>query len=112
MKQENGKSQQRFTQTNVVTFYNKITYFIDMGRVVNAFYLDFSKVFNTVIHILLLDKLTRYRLNGWSARRMEKWLTSHTQRVVINVSFSVGSLSQVGSPEEQYWAVCLRKPLA
>jgi len=34
--------------------------------------LDFSKVFHTVSHSLLLDKLSRYKLGGWSVRN---WLT-------------------------------------
>ncbi|KAK4806222.1 hypothetical protein QYF61_001145 [Mycteria americana] len=90
MKRVIGKSQHGFTkgQTNLITFYNKITFSVDMGRAVDTVYLDFSKAFDTVSHSLLGDKVAKYRLDGWSARWIENWLTGCTQRVVINVFFS------------------------
>ncbi|KAK4817762.1 hypothetical protein QYF61_026985 [Mycteria americana] len=71
-----GKSQHGFTkgksrQTNPITFYNKSTSGVEMGRAVDVVYLEFSKEFNTVSHSLQLGKLARYRLEGWSAR----WVT-------------------------------------
>lgn len=36
-------------------------------------YLDFSKVFNTASHSLVLDKLARYRLNGWTVIWVIDW---------------------------------------
>ncbi|KAK4811368.1 hypothetical protein QYF61_027597 [Mycteria americana] len=93
MKQVIGKSQHRFTkgkscQTNLITFCNKITSSVEVRRVVDVVYLDFSKAFNALSHSLLLDKLARYRLDGWSARWVGNWLTGGTQRVVINVFYS------------------------
>jgi len=89
IKQVIGKSQHRFTKgksrlTNLVTFYSKITFSLDMGRAVDAVYLDFNKAFDTVSHSLLLDELARYRLDGWFVRGVGSWLTGCTQRVVIN----------------------------
>jgi len=55
-------------QTNLITFYNKISPSVNMGRAMGVVYLDFSKAFKSMFHSLLLDKLTRYRLDGWSAR--------------------------------------------
>ena len=93
MKQVIGKKQNGFTkdkscQTNLITFYSKITSSVDMGSAVNVVYLVFSKVFDTVSHSLLLDKLAGYRFDGWSVKRVEDWLTGSTQRVVINCSYS------------------------
>ncbi|KAK4806134.1 hypothetical protein QYF61_001057, partial [Mycteria americana] len=93
MKQVIGKSQHRLTKgkpclTNLITFYNKITFSVDMGRAVDTVYLDFSKAFDTVSHSFLLDKLARCRLDGWYVRWVGNWLTGHLQRVVINGFYS------------------------
>ncbi|GAB0209845.1 mitochondrial enolase superfamily member 1 [Grus japonensis] len=93
MKQVIGKSQHGFTkgkscQTNLITFYNKITFSVDVGRAADVVYLEFIKAFDTVSHSLLLDKLARYRLDGWSARWVGNWLTDCLQRVVINGFYS------------------------
>lgn len=39
-------------------------------------------------HSLLLNKLARYRLEGWSARWVRNWLTDCTRRVVISGFYS------------------------
>lgn len=68
MKQAIGKIQCRFTkgkscQANLITFYNKMAFPVDMERAVDVAYLDFSKAFNIVSHRHLLDKLARCRLD-------------------------------------------------
>jgi len=93
MKHMTGKIQCGFTKgkscsTNLIAFYDKITCSVDVGRVVDTVYLDFSKAFNTVSHSLLLEKLMRYSLDKWSVRWVGNWLTSCTQSVVVNSSFS------------------------
>lgn len=50
-----------------------------MGRAVDVF-LDFSKEFDPVSHNLLLDKLARYRLEGWSVRWVRNWFTGTHRR--------------------------------
>lgn len=41
-------------------------------------------MFYTVYPSLVLGKMERYRLDGWSVRWVGNWLTGHTQRMVIN----------------------------
>lgn len=41
-----------------------------------------------------MEKLARYKLDGWPVRQVGNGLTGHTQRVVINGFAQAGSLSQ------------------
>jgi len=93
MKHVTGKSQRGFTMgkpcfTNLITFYDKVTCSIDVGQAVDIVYLDFSETFYMVSHSLLLEKLMPYGLDKWSVSWVGNWLTAHTQKVVVNCSFS------------------------
>lgn len=46
-----------------------------MGRAVGIVYPDFTKALSTFSDSLLLDKLARYRLDGWSVSWVGIWLT-------------------------------------
>jgi len=94
MKQMIRNSQQGFTkakscQTNLILFYNKRIFSVDMGRPANIVYTDFCKACDTVSHSLLLGKMARHRLDRWSARWVGNCLKGHIQRVVNNVFYSV-----------------------
>ena len=93
MKHMIGKSQHGFTKgksclTNLITFYDKVTCSVDVGRAVDIAHLDFSKAFDTVSRSLLLEKLMGYGLDKWAVQWVGNWLTGRTQRVVVNSSFS------------------------
>ena len=47
-------------------------------------YLDFSKVFDTISHNILVMKLRKCGIDEWTVRWIENWLTGRAQRVVIS----------------------------
>jgi len=81
-------SQHGFTKgksclNNIVAFYNGITSWVDVGRAVDAIYLDFSKAFDTVFHTLI-TKLRKRGTDEWTVRWVENWLTGRSQRAVVS----------------------------
>ena len=98
-KSQRGLTKDRLCLTNLVAFYDRVTCLVDMGRVVDIVYLDFSKAFDTVPHSLLLEKLMHYGLDKWSVQWVGNWLTGCTQRVVVNSSFSKWQPVTSGVPQ-------------
>uniref|UniRef100_A0A493SY89 Reverse transcriptase domain-containing protein n=1 Tax=Anas platyrhynchos platyrhynchos TaxID=8840 RepID=A0A493SY89_ANAPP len=70
--------------TNLISFYNKVTHFVDEGKAVDVLYLDFSKAFDTVSHSILLKKLAALGLDWRTLRWVRNWLDSQAQKVVVN----------------------------
>ena len=52
-----GLQQGRGTEHQMLPVYNEVAKWVDEGKVVNMAYLDFSKAFDVVSQLLLLDKL-------------------------------------------------------
>lgn len=53
--------------TNWINFYDKMTGLVDEGRTVDISYLDFRKVFDTIFHKILMEKLLMYM--DWMSRQ-------------------------------------------
>ncbi|TRZ07653.1 hypothetical protein HGM15179_019457 [Zosterops borbonicus] len=55
-----------------------------MGKAVDIVYLDLSKVFHTVSHSILLEKLAAHGLDRNTLYWIKNWLDGRVQRVVVN----------------------------
>ena len=65
-------------------FRQSTHYFMDEGKAVDVVYLDFSKVFDTVSHSIILQKLAVRGLDRYTLGWVRNWLEGWAQRVVVN----------------------------
>ncbi|CAM4601352.1 unnamed protein product [Lepidochelys olivacea] len=96
---QHGFTKGRSCLTNLIAFYDETTGSVDEGKAVDVLYLDFSKVFDTVSHSILVSKLRKYGLDECTIRWVESWLDCRAQRVVINGSMSSWQLVSSGVPQ-------------
>jgi len=54
----------RSTITQLLKYYDDILFHLELGREVDAVYLDFAKAFDKVDHGILLHKLKQLRIEG------------------------------------------------
>uniref|UniRef100_A0A493T9W9 Reverse transcriptase domain-containing protein n=1 Tax=Anas platyrhynchos platyrhynchos TaxID=8840 RepID=A0A493T9W9_ANAPP len=81
---QHGFMKGRSCLTNLISFYDKVTCWVDEGKAVDVVYLDFSKAFDTLPHNILLKKLAAHSLDWCTLRWVRNWLDSRAQRVVVN----------------------------
>ena len=67
-------------------FFERVTSLVDAGNAVDIVYFDFSKAFDKVPHDILVSKLVKIGLDKVTIKWICNWLTSRTQRVLINGS--------------------------
>uniref|UniRef100_A0A8B9VR48 Reverse transcriptase domain-containing protein n=1 Tax=Anas zonorhyncha TaxID=75864 RepID=A0A8B9VR48_9AVES len=99
-----GPSQHGFTRgrsclTNLISFHDKNTHLADQGKPTVLIFLDFSKAFDTVSHMILLDKMSGMQLNKNIIRWGSNWLTDRAQRVVVNGATSGWQKVTSGVPQ-------------
>ncbi|CAM4601877.1 unnamed protein product [Caretta caretta] len=85
---QHGFTKGRSCQTNLISFSEKVTDFLDKGNTVDLIYLDFSKAFDTVPHGELLVKLEKMGINMKIERWIRNWLTGRLQRVLLKGELS------------------------
>uniref|UniRef100_A0A8B9ZP11 Reverse transcriptase domain-containing protein n=1 Tax=Anas zonorhyncha TaxID=75864 RepID=A0A8B9ZP11_9AVES len=81
---QHGFMKGRSCLTNLISFCDKVTRWVDEGKAVDVVYLDFSKTFDTVSHNILLKTLAALGLDWRTLRWVRNWLGSRAQRVVVN----------------------------
>ena len=87
-KSQHGFLRNKSCQTNLISFFERVTSLVDAGNAVDIVYLDFSKAFDKVPHDILVSKLVKIGLDKVTIKWICNWLTTRTQRVLINGSSS------------------------
>ena len=72
---------------------------IDDGFFVGVVFLDLSKAFDSVDHLLLQDKLTTLGIAPSARRWFSSYLSNHSQRTIIGESKSLPLTSDTGVPQ-------------
>ncbi|CAM5100391.1 unnamed protein product [Eretmochelys imbricata] len=85
---QHGFTKGRSCQTNLISFFEKVTDFLNKGNTVDLIYLDFSKAFDTVPHGELLVKLEKMVINMKIERWIRNWLKGRLQPVILNDELS------------------------
>ncbi|CAM5123271.1 unnamed protein product, partial [Eretmochelys imbricata] len=96
---QHGFTKGRLCQTNLISFFEKVTEFVDKRNAVDLIYLDFSKAFDTVPHGELLVKLEKMGINMKIERWIRNWLKGRLQRVILKGELSAWREVTSGIPQ-------------
>ena len=66
--------------TNLISFCDQATHLVNEGKAVNVIYLDFSKAFDIVSHMILLERLAVHGLDMCTLHWVKSWLEGQAQR--------------------------------
>lgn len=72
----------KYCLSNLTSLYGKFTPFEE--KVAGIIFLDFSKAFDTVPHVILLDKQSNYKINRFTLCWVLSCLDIRAQRIVLN----------------------------
>jgi hypothetical protein len=89
----------RSCTTNLLTFQEEITKYLDEGIPVDVFYLDFAKAFDKVPHGRLLVKLESKGITGELKAWVGEWLKERTQKVMVDGEMSSEEDVKSGVPQ-------------
>ena len=96
---QHGFISKRSCTSNLLATMDKWTEYLDTGIPVDAIYLDFSKAFDSVPHLRLLEKLESYGVNSFVLEWIRDFLIGRRQRVRVKDSFSEWSPVASGVPQ-------------
>lgn len=96
---QHGFISKRSCTTNLLATMDAWTEALDRGSAVDAVYLDFSKAFDSVPHLRLLEKLKGYGFKGKILAWIADFLIGRRQRVCVNACYSDWEIVTSGVPQ-------------
>jgi len=81
---QHGFMRGRSCVSNLLSFFEKITKWVDGGDPVDVVFLDLAKAFDKVPRERLLRKIEAHGIGGRLLRWIRNWLTGRQMRVVLN----------------------------
>ena len=94
-----GFRQKRSTPTDLITFTDQILESMDKGYVTGAVFLDLRKAFDTIDHLLLINKLKGLGVGGKSLAWFRSYLSGRTQQTMCENELSPPAKITVGVPQ-------------
>ena len=67
-----------------MSFYDKVTHLVDLGKPVDVVGLGIRKAFDIVSHSVHLDKMSSTQLDKSIIHWVNNWLTGQAQRILVN----------------------------
>ena len=87
------------TYMALMTLMNRLITSLENDEYVLGIYLDFSKAFDTVDHVILLKKLAHYGIRGTALKWFESYLSNREQYVTYNGISSSKQRIKCGVPQ-------------
>ena len=79
---QHGFRQGASCQSNLLDFLDYVTYSLDNHNNVDVIYLDFTKAFDRVPHLRLLQKIDQHGIGGKVLAWISEWLSGRKERVL------------------------------
>ena len=97
--EQHGFLKGRSTTTNLALFVSGIVKKLESGKQVDALYLDFSKAFDSLSHMLLAEKLSKYGANDATTKWTTSYLAGRKLQVRVGQSLSDPFFATSGVPQ-------------
>ena len=97
--QQYGFRAKHSTEFAALNLVDHLTYKLDNGLIPSNIYIDLSKAFDTLIHDILLKKLTYYGVRGVANRLIYSYLSERQQVVQFNDFISEMNSIKTGVPQ-------------
>ena len=96
---QHGFMKNKSCATNLLEFLESVTSNLDNNVPLDLIFLDFSKAFDKVPRVRLLNKMAAHGIDGKVHRWISNWLGGRIQRVVLNGSHSTWRSVLSGVPQ-------------
>ena len=104
---QHGFRDKRSCESQLLGFIDDVVNATHNGQQSDVVVMDFSKAFDKVSHHLLVDKLSRYGIQGHTNRWIKNWLSDRTQTVVLEGERSYTARVRSGVPQGSVLGPCL-----
>lgn len=95
----------RSTSSAAPTVAEIVNNALNDNRLVAGIFIDLRKAFDTVDHVILLDKMERYGFRGHVSNFFRSYLSARCQKVIINNVASQSRPVIVGVPQGSVWPI-------
>lgn len=94
----------RSIETNLLLYIDSIVEAVEVGKQVDAVYVDFEKAFDRIDHSLLCHKLALFGISGNLLKLIQSYLSNRTQQVKIHQYLSRPFAVPSGVPQGSHCA--------